>query len=984
MLEEFIVALSANLATQFLTSTGRKDSDGIKTSLDEAFAEGIRSFSNSFNDEDVDKDYLQKSLNCEEVQSLFVEIVKDPSLSEDTKRIENVLSNSGIDTETINGFNVKTATTYFLEGFTRKAESSVKRIQFMELQVMKGILKRLTVEKPDLDFLKRKYFNYIKEKYSHLSFKGLSEGKLISFSLKDIYTKLTLTKEIFRDKTEYLKKKELAEKAEFIERLKEDPVKISDILDSKYSVITGDPGSGKSTLLKYIALAFIDRKENERLEISENRELLPILFPIAAYAEGCKKEGFSNMSLNEFIPLYFKSQGLPNLTPLFENALKCNNALVLLDGLDEVSDESERKKMVSDISNFIGYDNFSDNKYLVTCRTASYTMTSRFEQIKDTDFTHYIIHPFDIDEIEVFFSKWYLRYEIEINRRMEAADVEAEKNLTRMMAVVKNDRNIFNIATNPLMLTILALIEHEGGELPKDRSDLYAKCLRILSGSWENLRSLYESEKRGFKLGNKNITEDFIVYYLGPIAFDMHVKAQPDIDYETLKEELTKKFDLRNKDLLLSKEQATDFVQIMKERSGILQEVSTGTYGFIHLTFKEYLAARNLTDLCDNIIEELGGNLFKPEWKEVLFLTVTSLKRKAASNFIKAIFKKKQDNFKNLILAGECALDTSIDNIDEDLYDNMITEMKKVIDEDVPVKNRVEVGEILGWLGDTRELKEFIPVAGGRYKLENGPVDIKPFEISKYPVTNSWFEEFVKTGGYKNREYWSEEGKKWLDYNKAEHPKFWNDRKWNCPNSPVVGVSWYEAYAFTKWLSAVDNDGYKYRLLEEGEWEAAAAGSKGRKYPWGNEWDKNRCNNREIGLNKTSPVGVFKDGNTPDGISDMSGNVWEWTTSDYHSRKPLNDFAFDEDMQKLWNEGKADEYFSKLDEKDRELSVLRGGSWIDDSVDCRCACRGRFVPDFRDSAALVSVVPGLLHFRLLPFYPLFFYLFSFLFLFFCF
>ncbi len=944
MIDAFIVALSANLATKLLTSIGKKDTDGIKASLDNAFAEGIRYFSNSFNDEDVDKDYLRKLLDCEEVKSLLVDIVKEPSLSEDTKHIEDVLANSGIDIRTINGFNANTAITYFLEGFTLKAESSEKLIPFLELQLMKEILKRLTEEKPDLDFLKRKYFNYIKEKYSHLSFKGLSEGKLISFSLKNIYTKLTLTKEIFRDKKEYLKKKELAEKAEFLERLKEDSVKISDLLDSKYSIITGDPGSGKSTLLKYIALAFIDGKEQERLEISDNKELLPILFPIAAYAEGCKKEGFSNTSLNEFISLYFKSQGLPNLSPLFEKALRSSRALVLLDGLDEVTDESERKKVVSDISNFIGYDDFSDNKYLVTCRTASYTMASRFEKIKDTDFTHYIIHPFDIDEIEAFFSKWYLCYEIEINRRVEAAEVEAEKNLTRMMTVVKNDRNIFNIATNPLMLTILALIEHEGGELPKDRADLYAKCLRMLSGSWENLRSLYESEKREFKLGNKNITEDFIVYYLGPIAFDMHKKAQPDIDYETLKEELAKKFDLRNKDILLSKEQARDFILIMKERSGILQEVSTGTYGFIHLTFKEYLAARNLTDLSDDIVEELGDNLFKPEWKEVVLLTVTSLKRKAASNFIEAVFKKKQDNFQNLILAGECALDTSIDKIDEGLYDNLIKEMCSVIHEDIPAKDRVEVGETLGWLGDPRNLKKFIPVAGGEYKLGQKVTTIKPFEICKYPVTNSWFEKFIKADGYEKEEYWSKEGVKWLEYTNAKHPSYWNERKWKCPNSPVVGVSWYEAYAFTKWLSNVDKDGYKYRLLDENEWEAAAAGLEGREYPWGNEWDNNKCNSHEIKINKTSPVGVFKGGNTPDNISDLSGNVWEWTTSDYHLKNTLNDFAFDENMQKLVEEEKYDEYIKKLNEENRKLPVLRGGSWSLNSDECRCAYRFYFGP----------------------------------------
>ena len=224
---------------------------------------------------------------------------------------------------------------------------------------------------------------------------------------------------------------------------------------------------------------------------------------------------------------------------------------------------------------------------------------------------------------------------------------------------------------------------------------------------------------------------------------------------------------------------------------------------------------------------------------------------------------------------------------------------------------------------------------------------IKPFEIGKYPVTNGWFEDFINADGYKNEEYWSEEGVEWLKHTHVEQPALWNDRKWKCPNSPVVRVSWYEAYAFTKWLSTADKEGYKYGLLEENEWEAAAAGLEGREFPWGKGWNKNKCNNGEIELNKTSPVGIFKGGNTPDGISDLSGNVWEWTTSDYHSKNTLGDFAFDEEMQKLINEEKYEEYSNKLGEKNRKSPVLRGGSWYNNSYSCRCAYRFHYGPNIR-------------------------------------
>ena len=179
----------------------------------------------------------------------------------------------------------------------------------------------------------------------------------------------------------------------------------------------------------------------------------------------------------------------------------------------------------------------------------------------------------------------------------------------------------------------------------------------------------------------------------------------------------------------------------------------------------------------------------------------------------------------------------------------------------------------------------------------------------------------------------------WLEYTKAEQPTFWNNRKWKCPTSPVVEVSWYEAYAFTRWLTTKLNDGYEYRLLDENEWETAASGFEKREYPWGNAWDKNRCNNNEINLERTSPVGIFKNGDTPNGISDLSGNVWEWTSSDYHSGKNFCDFQFDIEMQKLWEEKSYDAFISKLDEKGRQAPVLRGGSWYNAGDLCRCADR---------------------------------------------
>jgi formylglycine-generating enzyme required for sulfatase activity len=205
--------------------------------------------------------------------------------------------------------------------------------------------------------------------------------------------------------------------------------------------------------------------------------------------------------------------------------------------------------------------------------------------------------------------------------------------------------------------------------------------------------------------------------------------------------------------------------------------------------------------------------------------------------------------------------------------------MMSVIGGDDPPPVRAAVGETLGWIGDPRyprDLKGFIPVEGGRYNLSTGTITIKAFELGRYPVTNAWFAEFINAGGYRTEEYWTEEGLKWLKEAKQTHPMYWDVRNWRCPNAPVVGVSWYEADAFTKWLTATSKDGHDYRLPSEAEWEAAAAGKEGRVYPWGNEWASDRCNTREAEIRKTLTVGIFMTGATPGGapIFDMAGNVW--------------------------------------------------------------------------------------------------------------
>lgn len=184
-------------------------------------------------------------------------------------------------------------------------------------------------------------------------------------------------------------------------------------------------------------------------------------------------------------------------------------------------------------------------------------------------------------------------------------------------------------------------------------------------------------------------------------------------------------------------------------------------------------------------------------------------------------------------------------------------------------------------------------------KIENS------YRIDIYPVTNREFEAFIRQGGYMKKEWWSESGQGWREQNSIAEPEYWKDEKWNQSDHPVVGVSFYEAEAYAKFRGK--------RLPTEQEWERAARGIHGRVYPWGDEFDGEKCNTSESGIGKTTPVTKYPNGISLEGCYDMAGNVWEWTSSQY----------------------------------DKTTYVLRGGSWLFDHVFAWCASRDWLFPDYR-------------------------------------
>jgi len=246
-------------------------------------------------------------------------------------------------------------------------------------------------------------------------------------------------------------------------------------------------------------------------------------------------------------------------------------------------------------------------------------------------------------------------------------------------------------------------------------------------------------------------------------------------------------------------------------------------------------------------------------------------------------------------------------------------------------QRREEIGLRLNQLGDPRRglgldaagLPDiaWIDVPAGRVTLgieaAGLPRDIfavEPFQLARYPVTWCQYLAFVNADdGYGNWAWWNGLA------GAGEHGTL----IWAFANHPVVNVSWYEAMAYCRWLSA--KQGLYIRLPTEIEWQWAAVADSGQAYPWQGAWNAARANSGEAGIGRSVAAGMYPLGRSPSGFDDMAGEVSEWCLNMFNNPKS---FATDT----------------------AALRAHRGGSWNADADALRTFARGQSAPAYRDNS----------------------------------
>ena len=834
---------------------------------------------------------------------------------------------------------------------------------------------------------------------AHLDLAGVYTALLVRSPEQDVARPMAMTRGV--DEAERTEMRSVVEQVNRLPRL----------------VLLGDPGSGKSTFLNFVALCLAGERLNhasanlaaltERLPMDDERDLprlgekraerqlwnLGRLLPVRVIlrdfaATGLPEAGApaSAEHLWQFIEGKLKALSLAEFAPHLRRLLRDHGGLLLLDGLDEVPEAERRRSQIRQVVESFA-KSFPKCRILVASRTYAYQK----QEWQLSGFTAATLASLTDAQIRRFVDRWYAC--IGPMRGLSHADTQGRAEL--LNRDIFGRQRILELARRPILLTLIASLHmSRGSSLPEYREEIYALAVDLLLERWEKARIVRDAAGR-YQLIQPSLAEFIdtgrpqIQTLLNRLAFEAHAR-QPDLvgTADIPEDDLVRGLlELSADASWEAKGRKLDLIEYLSNRAGLLLPRGIKVYTFPHRSFQEYLAAWHLTDNQEpDQIAELS--LADPDrWREVAPLTGAKLARGgqfALWSLVDALVQRDaeqeadacaaRDGWGALFAAQalmESKANLAVEANRQKLPPRYVKSLNRVRQgllfamrhARIPALDRAEAGRVLAQLGDPRSAVvdplriEWCKVPAGPFGMgEKGATASITYDycISRYPVTNAQFREFVKEGGYGEERYWSE----------AKAAAFWSDgkfkRRWsesgtssppeprvpfNLDNHPVVNVTWYEALVFTRWLNeklhaeaeavahlreSLGSD-WQVRLPTEAEWEKAARGTDGRPFPWGDTADPEKANYAATHLNTTNAVGCFPGGASPYGVEEMSGNVWEWTSSlgmgyPYDPMRP----------------GKERENLGASPDEGR---VLRGGACysLDDHV--RAAARGGNSPN---------------------------------------